>query len=482
MQARLPTSWARPMAVMVAVAALCGTCVMLAPPAVTNTLPFSRGALHDIPTSVLIDQLQEIDTTGYGYDPWLPGNDVFLAIDDRSSFDPIMRDELPEFRPQLRELVARGVGALPDLLAHLDDRRATIIRFFSTRELDWPEYEHADLTREWPADDLSQGNVYDSRFGNDLPPHVERTWSAINTHSLTVGDLCFVAIGQIVNRNYCTVQYTGSNTGEITSPTRLPQLVQAVRADWGNLTATEHRDSLIRDVMKSNSTDEDPFNARSLHGLQRLCFYYPADGERLLCQLMSRRIYNGDGALKFAWTQLLETPQERDRMVLIDDYLTSHRPEQSYGAYDLLIYRYRELENLDGFCDNDETGSFERPCHEPFPYLSRRARLDRMSRLLKRFAGRLGGPHQLQDYVSAFDQSEIILATIRFRSARVDRLLPQLRQQVINIDTFGARHIIEACEKREQSRTQQVEYRDPSSGPDRRAGPDDRPIPGWPPP
>jgi hypothetical protein len=108
----------------------------------------------DVPA--LIDKLVDVKDAGFKHlslEYW--NRDIFLPVDNREDF--FWRDlfKSPPVRSTiLREIVKSGADALPHLITHLDDKRRTGI--FASGE---------------------------------------------NYH-FTVGDLCYVAIGQIVNRPY----------------------------------------------------------------------------------------------------------------------------------------------------------------------------------------------------------------------------------------------------------------------------------------
>jgi hypothetical protein len=62
-------------------------------------------------------------------------------------------------------------------------------------------------------------------------------------HVVTVGDLCFVALGQIVNRWFEAVRYQPTAIVMINSPTASAALKNAVRRDWATLTPDTHRNA-----------------------------------------------------------------------------------------------------------------------------------------------------------------------------------------------------------------------------------------------
>jgi hypothetical protein len=73
----------------------------------------------------LIDQLLNVGSEGIGFHPtaWAGG---FMAIDEEPQFrGGIIGSRKPIVLPAMRALVKKGPAALPDLIAHLTDRRDT---------------------------------------------------------------------------------------------------------------------------------------------------------------------------------------------------------------------------------------------------------------------------------------------------------------------------------------------------------------------
>jgi len=84
-----------------------------------------------------------------------------------------------------------------------------------------------------------------------------------------VGDLCFVALGQIVNRSFAAVRYQPSGGLIISSPVSAAPLRDAARAEWSGLTARGLRASLVRDFQKPD------WEGRRVGALRRLAYYFP---------------------------------------------------------------------------------------------------------------------------------------------------------------------------------------------------------------
>jgi hypothetical protein len=82
-----------------------------------------------------------------------------------------------------------------------------------------------------------------------------------------VGDVCFVLIGQIVNRNLIAIRYQPSGGLVINSPIESPALVEWVKKDWGSLDERSHTASLLADIR-----DGETWSVGS--AMTRLRFYY----------------------------------------------------------------------------------------------------------------------------------------------------------------------------------------------------------------
>ncbi len=84
-------------------------------------LTSDREKPQDLKTSELIHRLRDISDEGIGTHStaWASG---FLAIDEEPRFNGgVFGSRKPTVSPIMRELVRRGVAALPELLEHLQD-------------------------------------------------------------------------------------------------------------------------------------------------------------------------------------------------------------------------------------------------------------------------------------------------------------------------------------------------------------------------
>ena len=112
-------------------------------------------------------------------------------------------------------------------------------------------------------------------------------------YTVRVGDLCYVALGQIVNRRYYIVgpdfgngiAYDGVFLLEINSPVERPALAAAARADWGHLTAAEFA-AQLRNEAETRSR---------AHGHRRPARGLPAGGQLDGRHRAAPGLLSGDG-------------------------------------------------------------------------------------------------------------------------------------------------------------------------------------------
>jgi len=192
----------------------------------------------------LIDDLTQIDSESVAiHSSYLPP--VGFIADEtpvslRTTREGVVVPDAPE---QMRELVRRGPLALPELIRHLDDRRPT-------------KLEVGRLPPPYRFSAKLFGDMYDPRvrgLGAERPPHPP--WKAAwvkDTYTLKVGDVCYVLIGQIVNRNLAAVRPVPTGFLVVNSPIEVPELVGLVKRDWGSGDAETVKASLLADIRGTN--------------------------------------------------------------------------------------------------------------------------------------------------------------------------------------------------------------------------------------
>jgi hypothetical protein len=85
---------------------------------------------------------------------------------------------------------------------------------------------------------------------------------------ITVGDLCFVALGQIVNRDFSATRYQPSGGLIVSSPSSSKPLRDIVTDDFRNFSEAKHLRLLIQDFLMPDNDD------RRGGAYRRLAYYY----------------------------------------------------------------------------------------------------------------------------------------------------------------------------------------------------------------
>lgn len=252
----------------------------------------------------------------------------------------------PAVSSAMSELVSAGTTAVPELLRHLRDERPSRVVLRS-----------AGNSRLW------YGDIYDPR--THPSPHsfplvntrtVETYWASgpghpthdLDSYTVKIGDLCFVALGKIVNRCLNTATGTPANF-IISSPVTNPALAAAARRDWAGLTPNAHRRSLVFDAQH----DLDRGHARD--AVIRLCYWYPDAGQLVTQRLLSRKLQSTDDdpALPFV-ARLLEVSSPRERLTLLRNFSRHFGPRATRSVTLWLVRcgRRRESE-IDGLPELD---------------------------------------------------------------------------------------------------------------------------------
>lgn len=189
--------------------------------------------------SLLIDRLREEPQSA----PDEPQGENYLKA---LQFD-FIKKPVPTNAYEL--LVSKGAASLPYLLAHLSDDRATrvVLRSSFPRSLKSGTWFYDGRRKQVWGYDLTHG----------FPDHQYR---------LRIGDVCFVAIGDIVNRDHRLLLFLPTSIMNISSPLLDPHLAEAVRQDWQGVDDKQLQESLVDDL----STEE-----RREGALFRLKYYYP---------------------------------------------------------------------------------------------------------------------------------------------------------------------------------------------------------------
>lgn len=216
----------------------------------------------------LIDDLALIDSQAPGVNSAaIYGG--FIGDDSPSEFQVgVLGVRPPGVPPQMRELVRRGISALPALIAHLDDARPTKLAVGNDEKTGDPKQQRIVGVNFFMFAYFS--NEYDPKVRiagrPSMSDYLMRDFSG--QYTVKVGDVCYALVGQIVNRHLLPVRYQPSAGLVVNSPIEVPALIEKVKKDWGDADAGALKASLLVDVRATSS----PYLYEP--ALTRLRFYF----------------------------------------------------------------------------------------------------------------------------------------------------------------------------------------------------------------
>jgi ankyrin repeat protein len=244
----------------------------------------------------LIDRLTKLDRQDTGYSGSVTGS-AFLPLGQSETHTILLGQQSQASSDALKSLVKLGIRALPTLLAHLKDDRPTKIV----------------LTHSVGIGGMFIDQDQDERAKKKPPRFGEET-----RYTVMVGDLCYVAIGQIVNRDYSAVSYIPTAIISVTSVPRCKKLRAELIKEWGKLTPAKHRDLLVRDLLDSGS--EEVRNGASL----RLAYYYPKALETAALKQLARPTYNVFTVEDLVRNRLYPAKTAKERKALVDAFVAKN--------------------------------------------------------------------------------------------------------------------------------------------------------------
>jgi hypothetical protein len=225
----------------------------------------------------LIDELTQIDAQSPGIDS-AAIYEGFIADDSPDSFEAgVLGVAAPRVPPQVRELVRRGPVALPELIQHLDDKRPTKLEVGNRphgRQVGVDAFMFMYFSDEY---DPRVPHWWSDEERKNGPRPMERNFEG--QYTVKVADVCYVLIGQIVNRSLLAVRYQPSGGLVVNSPIEAPVLVERVRNDWGRFDIQVLRAALLEDIHATNQPEgvsQDDYTERFVDpALARLRLYFP---------------------------------------------------------------------------------------------------------------------------------------------------------------------------------------------------------------
>jgi ankyrin repeat protein len=287
--------------------------------------------------TALIDQFTRLDRQDTGYSGSVSGSS-FLPLGESSAGTMLLFQAPGEPSDALRSLVKLGVKALPTLLDHLKDDRPTKIVLKHRGGFGGMFISRDKAAKKGKKDD-------DDVFG----------FGDVSTeYTVMVGDLCYVAVGQIVNRNYWAVRYQPTAIIMVTSVPNYKELRDKLIKEWGNLTPEKHRDSLVRDLLDSDN--EYARNGASI----RLAYYYPEALEAAALKQLARPSYDGMKVQDLVRGLLYKATTAKERKALVDAFAAKHG---EIGRDGIRWYLFDDL----GSVEADEEGRLHPKMEKRYP-------------------------------------------------------------------------------------------------------------------
>jgi HEAT repeat protein len=228
----------------------------------------------------LIGKLADLEDPDFGLSSTVTGH-AFAPLPGHYTLGTFhLSNQLLQTSHALRELVAAGPDALPFLLDALEDGTPTKLAVVRRNLMGiggnlegnpLNKWENPVISKPWPDEWDGQPDLY----------------------TVKVGDVCFVAIGQIVGRQYLAVSYVPTAIILINSPVQSDEMRERLRAVWsGKEPAKKHLDSLLIDY-----ATEGIYNGESLDGWEdgsdkqiaaamRLLYYFPQETAAMIATRM----------------------------------------------------------------------------------------------------------------------------------------------------------------------------------------------------
>jgi hypothetical protein len=249
----------------------------------------------------LVASLAAVDKPDFGLSATLSGNSFAPLPHVDHAGAMLLTDHRLQRSEGLKALVELGPDALPFLLDALDDQTPTklTIEHAGVFGVMWHDSE-LDLNPVNPAEEA----VYRVRAKKPRDQEKLIKEEHVKSYTVKVGDVCFVAIGQIVGREYQAVRYQPTACIVLNCPAHDPKLCAEVRAIWK---AKDPRGKLF-DSLRADYATQGVFNGKSLDGwsfgsdLQcgaalRLLFYFPKEAAPLVAGRLDKLDVGKDQAL-----------------------------------------------------------------------------------------------------------------------------------------------------------------------------------------
>jgi HEAT repeat protein len=237
---------------------------------------------------LLIRKLAEVQSADFGISATLTTGHAFAPLPGQErGYGLLLTAHKIGHSDVLRRLVEIGPDALPFLLQSLEDSTPTRLKVSGA---------FMDLGSELTGNPL---NAMEKQV-LATPWHDQDEGTLPESYLVKVGDVSFVAIGQIVGRKYTAVGYQPSGCIAISGPVENDELREQVRAIWSSQDPVQK----VFDSLMLDYATEGKFNGRSLDGwydaspfqveaAMRLLYYFPQETAPLIAsQLRSLDVRN----------------------------------------------------------------------------------------------------------------------------------------------------------------------------------------------
>lgn len=263
--------------------------------------------------------------------------------DEASSGEPV----IVPVSDALRRIVAAGADAVPTLLENLSNDSVLAVQVQS-HVFRQPVYVgHVRLQQTFVDLDRRQ------QIARADEVQAAARAGLANELNLSVAELSYFALGQIVNRPYYPIQSVSKYGVAVTSPLVFPDLADELRREWSGLTRESHATMLVEELGA-----DGPVTRRG-NAYARLAYYYPdrlsgaviaaldsfKDFESLeAVYLVSSLVHDSDTAITDHLASMLRELQDREitsrahllAMKCVDRLLRTNSHLEDARAYLLL--------------------------------------------------------------------------------------------------------------------------------------------------
>jgi hypothetical protein len=219
-----------------------------------------------------IAALAEVKSPDFGLSPTLQGHAFAPVAGSQRVSVMVLTDHQIKPSHAVLELVKLGPRAIPFLLEALDDKRPTKLVL-----------DPQAITR--------------FGFPKDGGPY-----------TVKIGDVCYVALGQIVGEYNSVVTYIPSGNVMLSSPTEDPGIVRRLRMRWVSADpAKQLYEKLMKEYQtkpKFNGTSLDDWSDDSdlqIEAAMRLLYYFPRRSAPMIAERLSRLDVAAPGKDDDAW-------------------------------------------------------------------------------------------------------------------------------------------------------------------------------------